>query len=141
MIKLTVLTLASLFAAGSLLASPEGDAIIAKEKATWEAWKNKDEAALRKLTSKDFREVTPSRIGGLDDSVASMKKTEIKSFEMNDAKVVFPDPDTGVLTYKVAMKGTQDGKDISGTYYSGAIWRKIGGEWLLVFYGEAVPEK
>ncbi len=120
-------------------AATEAD-IVAKEKATWEAWKSKDEAAFRKLVAPEYRESMSDRIGGLDDAIAGMKKSELKSFTLSDTKVVFPDPDTGVLTYTVTLSGTSGGKDISGTYNAGAVWRKKGADWHLVFYSEAERE-
>jgi hypothetical protein len=122
------------------LAATEAE-ILEKEKATWEAWKNKDEAGFRKLCAAEFREVTPSRIGDLDASMKSMKETEMKSYSLKDTKCVFPDPETAILTYHVTLAATQKGKDISGTYNAGAIWRKMGTDWRLVFYSEAAPEK
>lgn len=139
--RITTSALAVLLATITCGLAADADMLIAKEKSTWEAWKNKDEAALRKLCASDYREVMSARIGDLSSSMKSMQETELKSYSMNDPKCVFPDPETAIVTYKVTLNATQKGKDISGTYYSGAVWRKMGADWRLIFYGEAVPEK
>jgi uncharacterized protein DUF4440 len=118
----------------------DADMLIAKEKASWDAWKNKDEAAVRKLCATDYREVMADRLGDLNSSLKSMKQAELKSYSMNNPKCVFPDPETAIVTYQVTVSATENGKDISGTYNSGAVWRKMGAEWRLIFYSEAVPE-
>jgi uncharacterized protein DUF4440 len=118
----------------------DADMLIAKEKASWDAWKNKDEAAVRKLCATDYREVMADRLGDLNSSLKSMKQTQLKSYSMNNPKCVFPDPETAIVTYQVTVSATENGKDISGTYNSGAVWRKMGAEWRLIFYSEAVPE-
>ena len=53
----------------------DADAVIAKEKASWEAWKNKDEAAVRKLCAADYREVMAARLGDLSSSLKSMNRS------------------------------------------------------------------
>ncbi|MDQ3120092.1 MAG: nuclear transport factor 2 family protein [Verrucomicrobiota bacterium] len=137
----TAVALAALLATSTLGLAADADMIIEKEKATWEAWKNKDEAGYRKLCAAEYREIMPSRIGDLNASMKSMKETEMKSYSFNDPKCIFPDPETAIVTYKVTVNATQAGKDISGTYNSGGVWRKMGADWRLIFYGEAKPEK
>jgi hypothetical protein len=139
--KITASALAVLFITMTCGMAADADAVIAKEKASWEAWKNKDEAAVRKLCAADYREVMAARLGDLSSSLKSMKETELKSYSMNDPKCVFPDPDTAIVTYTVTLTATEKGKDISGTYNAGAVWRKMGADWRLIFYSEAVPDK
>lgn len=138
--KLITITAAALCAAVSLATAATEADIVANEKATWEAWKNKDEAAFGKLVAADFREVMAEGVRTLAASMTSMKKTDLASYAMSDTKVVFPDPDTAVITYVVTIKGTSEGKPFSGTYNAGAVWRKMGADWKSVLYSEAEQE-
>ena len=139
--RITAVTLTALLATITCGFAADADMLIEKEKATWEAFKNKDEPGYRKLLATDYREVMPARLGDLSASMKSMRETEMKSYSLHDPKCVFPDPETAIVTYKVTLNATQKGKDISGTYNSGAVWRKMGADWRLIFYGEAAPEK
>jgi len=139
--RITASALAILFATLMCGLAADADMLIAKEKASWEAWKNKDEAAVRKLVATDYREVMGDRLGDLSSSLKSMKETELKSYSINDPKCVFPDPETAIVTYKVTLTANQKGKDISGTFNAGAVWRKMDADWRLIFYSEVVPDK
>jgi len=140
--KYIALAAAALFAAVTLAsASPDQDMIIAKEKASWEAWKNKNEAEFRKLVGPHFMEIGPSRIAKLDASIVRMKKDDLKSYSLGDLTCTFPDPETAVLTYKAKAEGVADGKPFSGEYTCASVWRKMSGGWAAVLYAEAAPEK
>jgi ketosteroid isomerase-like protein len=39
-----------------------------------------------------------------------------------------------VTTYKVAIEGTYDGKDQTGTYNAGSVWKKNKGGWQAIFH-------
>ena len=42
--------------------------------------------------------------------------------------------DVIVSTYTVKVEGTFDGKDASGRYNSGSVWKKEGKDWLAIFH-------
>jgi hypothetical protein len=64
----------------------------------------------------------------------AMSKTDMKSFDLSDFNVVFPDPGTAIITYKAKVEVTSEGKDMSGTYNTGSVWRKMKGQWQAIFY-------
>ena len=39
-----------------------------------------------------------------------------------------------VTSYKVTIEGTFDGKDASGTYNAGSVWKIENGKWLAIFH-------
>jgi hypothetical protein len=53
-----------------------------------------------------------------------MKKWDMKSFTFSDFDSFSDEPDVIVTTYKVAVEGTIDRKDMSGTYNCGSVWKK-----------------
>ena len=106
------------------------------ETSAWEAYKNKQADAFKKLMSEDYCGEYAEGIKNLDTEVADMAKTDLRDYSLADMKVVFPSTDVAVITYKSTIQQTSEGKDISGTYNSGSIWVKKGGKWLEVFHSE-----
>jgi hypothetical protein len=123
------------------IAAPDKDAMMAKEKAAWQAFKDKKSDEFRKLLHAEFMGVYAEGIQTLQKEMDSMKKWDMKSFSFSDFNVVFPDADTATTTYKVIVEGTSEGKDASGTYNAGSVWRKHNGEWRAVFHTNAKEEK
>jgi hypothetical protein len=111
-------------------------AITDLEKSAWEAYKNKQGDAYKKLLSKDYYGAYAEGIKNLDREVADMAKTDLREYSLADIKVVFPSSDVAVMTYKTTMQETSEGKDMSGTYNSASVWVKKGGKWLGVFHTE-----
>src|SRR4026209_689559 len=111
-------------------------AITDLEKSAWEAYKNKQADALKKLMSKDYYGEYAEGIKNLDREVADMAKTDLREYSLADMKVVFPSSDVAVITYKTTMQQTFEGKDMSGTYNSASVWVKKGGKWLEVLHTE-----
>jgi hypothetical protein len=111
-------------------------AIADLEKSAWEAYKNKQGDAFKKLCSKDYYGEYAEGIKNLDGEVADMAKTDLREYSLADIKVVFPSSDVAVITYKTTMQETSEGKDMSGTYNSASVWVKKGGKWLGVFHTE-----
>src|SRR5436189_4366882 len=111
-------------------------AITDLEKSAWEAYKNKQADAFKKLLSKDFCGVYAEGIKTVDAEVADMAKTDLREYSFADMKVVFPSADIAVITYKVTQQATSAGQDVSGAYNSAGVWMKRGGKWLGVFHTE-----
>jgi hypothetical protein len=49
--------------------------------------------------------------------------------------------DVIVTTYKVKVEGTVDGKDASGNYNAGSVWKLENGQWLAIFHTNVKQEK
>jgi Domain of unknown function (DUF4440) len=111
-------------------------AIINTERAAWEAYKNKNGDAFRKMMAADYHGVYAEGIQSLDTEVADMAKADLQEYSLANVKVVFPREDVAVITYKATTKGRFDGQDRSGTYNAGGVYIKRGGIWLGVFHTE-----
>ncbi|MDX6577182.1 MAG: hypothetical protein QOE96_3135, partial [Blastocatellia bacterium] len=48
--------------------------------------------------------------------------------------------DVMVTTYTVKIEGTFDGKDSSGTYNAGTVWKEENGAWMAIFHTNAKQE-
>jgi hypothetical protein len=114
--------------------TPDKAAIEAKEKAAWQAFKDKDAAAFQKMVDKDLRAVYDNGIQKMSDELADMKKWDMKSFTFSDFDMFSDEKDVIVTTYTVKIEGTVDGKDMSGTYNAGSVWKKEGSDWLAIFH-------
>jgi hypothetical protein len=123
------------------IAAPAKDAIMAKEKAAWQTFKDKKSDEFKKLLSADFMGVYSDDIYTLQKQMDGMQKWDMKSFSFTDMNVVFPDADTATVTYKVMVEGTYGGKDASGAYNAGSVWKKNKGEWHVVFHSDMKEEK
>ena len=121
-------------------ATPDKDAIQAKEKAAWQAFKDKKGDEFKKMLDKDLRCVYAEGMQNLQNQLDDMQKWDMKSFAFSDFDSFSDEPDVIVTTYKVAIEGTHDGKDASGTYNCGSVWKKEKGAWLAIFHASSKAE-
>jgi len=114
------------------IAGSDKDTVMANEKAAWQAFKDKKADDFKKVVDKDIRCVYPDGVSNMAKELADMKKWEIKSFSIGDFDSFSDEKDVIVSTYTVKVEGTFDGKDVSGTYNAGSVWKKEGSEWLAI---------
>ena len=118
-------------------AALDQDAMMAKEKAAWQAFKDKDAVAFQKLVDHDVVGVYAEGIDGMKGELDGMKKWEMKSFTISEFNGHSDEKDVFVTSYTVTVVGTVDGKDASGTFYSGSVWKMENGQWLAIFHTNA----
>jgi len=121
-------------------AAPTEDALMEKEKAAWQAFKDKKPDDFKKLVSANLVAVYAEGMSDMQKELADMQKWDMKSFAISDYKVTSDAPGTVVTTYKVAIEGTYDGKDQSGTYNAASVWKKQKGEWQAIFHTNVKEE-
>jgi hypothetical protein len=140
--KYLTLLLTALFAttAISLAATPDKDAMMAKEKEAWQAYKDKNADAFKKLLDKDYRGVYAAGVVDLNQEVDGMQKSELKSFTISDYAAFSDEADVVVTTYKCTIQGSSGGKDTSGTFNCGSVWKSENGVWLVVFHTNVKAE-
>lgn len=119
---------------GIAMAGPDKEVVMAKVKGAWQAFKDKKPDEFKKFVDKDLRCVYPDGIQTMQNELDDMKKWDIKSFTISDFDMFTDEPDVIVVTYKVALEATHDGKDMSGTYNSGDVWKKEKDKWLAIFH-------
>jgi len=135
--KQIIYLMTALFAAIAVsnAAPPDKAAMEAKEKSAWQAFKDKNSDAFKKVVDKDIRCVYADRLStSLQNELADMQKWEMKSFEFSDFDMFSDEKDVIVTTYKVKVEGTVDGKDVSGNYNAGSVWKLENGQWLAIFH-------
>jgi hypothetical protein len=116
---ITYITTALLATIAVSFAAPnDKEAIISKEKAAWQAFKDKKADEFKKLLSMDLVTVYADGMHNLQQEVDSM-------------------PKTAVITYKAKIEATSDGKDVSGTYNVGSVWHTATGQWVGIFHTDS----
>jgi hypothetical protein len=123
------------------IAAPDKAAIEAKEKAAWQAFKDKKADDFKKVVDKDFLGVYAEGVSNMEKELSDMKKWDMKSFTISDYTAFSDEKDVMVTTYIVKIEGTFDGKDASGTYNAGSVWKQEKGAWLAIFHTNVKQEK
>jgi hypothetical protein len=125
------------------MAPPTVDDISAKEKAAWDAFKRKDEAAFKKYLLPDYFGVTAGGVSDTAQSLTGMKDTELSDYTLADWKLTTIDKDAVLLTYTATNeKATYKGKPVpSGPYYEASVYINRNGEWLNIYYQETLQQK
>jgi hypothetical protein len=137
LITYTVTALVATIAISFAAADKDKEAIISKEKAAWQAFKDKKPDDFKKLLSADLVSVYADGMHNLQQEVDAMSKTDMKSFDLSDFNVVFPNKKTAIITYKAKIEATADGKDVSGTYNVGSVWHTADGQWVGIFHTDS----
>jgi hypothetical protein len=115
-------------------AGPDKAAMEKNENAAWQAFKDKKADAFQKVVDKDLRAVYDEGIMKMADEVDSMKKWDMKSFAISNFDMFSDEKDVVVTTYIVKIEGTADGKDMTGTYNAGSVWKLENGQWMAIFH-------
>ena len=124
-------------------AMPTVDDISAKEKAAWDGFKRKDEAAFKKYLLPDYFGVTAGGVSDTAQSLNGMKDTELSDYTLADWKLTTIDKDAVLLTYTATNeKATYKGKPVpTGPYYEASVYLNRNGEWLNIYYQETLEQK
>ena len=138
--RLITYSVAVFFAMTIVGLADDKDAMEAKEKAAWQAFKDKKADDFKKVVDKDLRGVYAEGIADMDKELSDMKKWDMKSFAISGYKAFSDEKDVIVATYIVKIEGTYDGKDASGTFNAGSVWKKEGNDWLAIFHTNVKQE-
>ena len=121
-------------------AGPDKAAMEKNEKAAWQAFKDKKADDFKKVVDKDFMGVYAEGPSDMAKELSDMKKWDMKSFAISDYKAFSDEKDVMVTTYVVKIEGTFDGKDASGTYNAGSVWKLENGAWMAIFHTNSKQE-
>jgi hypothetical protein len=139
--KYITCTMTVLFATIALgIADSNKEAILAKENAAWQAFKDKKADDFKKVVDKDFRGVHAEGISDMAKELSDMQKWDMKSFSISDFTSFSDEKDVIVTTYKITVQGTFDGKDASGVFNAGTVWKMENGAWLAIFHTNVKQE-
>ena len=122
-------------------AMTEADAI-AKEKAIWEAIKQKDYDAFANMLAEDSSEVMPEGVMDKAGSVAGIKQFEPTEANFSDWKFLSIDKDAFIVSYTVQVKGKFDGKDFPPeSAHASSAWVNRNNKWVAIYHQECPVAK
>ena len=122
------------------IGAPDKDALMAKENAAWQAFKEKKADDFKKVVAADFIGVYAEGVSNMKKEIDDMQKWDMKSFAISNYNIVPDGADTIVTTYTIVIQGTYDGKDSSGTYNAGSVWKMQKGAWMAIFHTNVKQE-
>jgi hypothetical protein len=124
------------------VAPPSEADMIAKEKASWDAFKRKDTDAFKKMLAPEYTEITGSGVRDLAATVSGMNDVTITDVTFADWKMTSIDKDLVLLTYTTTQKGSYKGEAYpEGPYRHAAAWINRNGEWLATYFQETAVSK
>ena len=110
--------------------------IIALEKSGWEAWKNKNAKWFQDNTTDEAMWITSDGLSEKSQFIKDLTSCEIKSFSLDNFKLMMLDKDALVLTYTAKQDGICGGKQIPSHVRSASNYVKRGNRWLETLYME-----
>lgn len=115
----------------------EADAI-AKEKAIWDAIKNKDYETFTNMLDSNQVEVLGEGVFDKARSIAGVKEFEPSEANFSDWKYLPVNKNVVLLTYTVAVKGKYKGKAFPlESARASSAWVNRDGKWLAVYHQES----
>ena len=120
-------------------AAPTKAALMALEKSSFEAWKNKDAKFWNRFLSDKF--VGYGSDGKLDKASATKEYTgadcDIKSYALSDDKMTPLGNDAALITFKATVDGTCGGQKLPPDSMAASVFVRDGANWKAAFYAEA----
>jgi hypothetical protein len=113
------------------------DALMAAEKAVWEAWREHDAKRLEDLTAKDisfiniFGTCFTTKADALKDWTGP--GCDVKSVSVTDGAGTMLSPTVGILTFNGAADGTCYGQKVGSAIWGTSVYVKEGDAWKWTF--------
>jgi ketosteroid isomerase-like protein len=112
------------------------DAMLAVERAVWEAWRTHDAKKIADLTARDisFINIFGVHLATKADALKDWSGTycDVKSVDITDAGGAMLSPTVGILTFKAAADGTCYGQKV-GPVWGTSVYVKRGDVWKWTF--------
>jgi ketosteroid isomerase-like protein len=112
------------------------DAMLAVERAVWEAWRTHDAKKIADLTARDisFINIFGVHLATKADALKDWSGTycDVKSIDITDAGGAMLSPTVGILTFKAAADGTCYGQKV-GPVWGTSVYVKRGDVWKWTF--------
>ena len=116
-------------------AKPDDKTLIDNSRATWEAYKTRNVAAMKALTAEGYVSRALTGPSTLQQDIDTIAKLTIDNFTIDEPKVTWAAKDVGILHYKCDLKGSFEGKTFKPVYAT-EVWVNRGGKWLIIAYSE-----
>lgn len=111
--------------------------VIAKEKASWAAGKNKDKNAYAETLADDYAQVSTG-IGRTERKAVleAFDGEYLQDYSLGEIKGTLVAPDVVLLTYSYRVEVSNAGEPYEGKFFGSSLWANRGGKWVNVFFQE-----
>ena len=126
------------------MAQSKEKTIIDLEQKFWRAMVDKDiEGSVVMLTEKSILTGAQGAALLTHDDYRGMARQgdslwQLKSFQLDDVKVMFPSKDVAVIAYTVTEEMEVEGKPLTLKAADATTWLRLDGEWLAALHTESV---
>jgi ketosteroid isomerase-like protein len=110
--------------------------VMAREREELDALKTGDLQRFAALIADDAVFVDDHGPATKAEIVSHTAEFRLTEYAMDDVRFVPVSRDSGLISYKIAEKGTSHGRDFAATVYVSALWVHRGDKWLCVFSQE-----
>ena len=135
--KFLAIILTTISATVFAIGAPDDAALVAKEKAIWNAAQHKRLDQFQQLVAPNVRAVFADGIMTMADQLKAIPKRTMKSVRFGNFSVIFPGPSIAIVTYSAIVEAVSAGKETNATYNCGSVWQTQRGQWQAIFHGEA----
>lgn len=117
--------------------------LIALEKQAWEAWKNRNGSFYQSFLSEDSIQISANGVENKAQIIESMSDSscEVKSYSLDNFKLVMLEKNTAILTYKAMPDAICNGKALPVTLWASSVYVKRSGKWLAAFYQDTPADQ
>jgi hypothetical protein len=130
-----LLAVATLCIAQTGATSKSDQALVDNSRAVWEAYKNRNVAAMKALTADEYASNALTGPSNLKMDVDTIDKLKIEAFTIDEPRVTWVTKDVAILRYKCNLKGSYDGKPFQPVFAT-EVWVNRGGKWRIISYQE-----
>ncbi len=125
-------------AAAKSASAPATPALEANVRKVWEAFKNKNKAALGASLSNDFRQMEEGNGGFADKKaeVASVDEFELTSYMLKDFSIKSLGTRSALVTYTAHYEGKTGGQMAKSDSIFGEVWVHEGAGWKAFYIQE-----
>jgi hypothetical protein len=109
--------------------------LIDNSRATWEAYKSRNVAAMKALTAEGYAANALTGPSNLQNDIDTIAKLTIESFTIDEPKVTWATKDVAILRYICDLKGSFEGKPFKPVYAT-EVWVNREGKWKILSYTE-----
>lgn len=114
--------------------------LIAREKEVWENIKRKDVKSFADFLADDQIYVTGDGAHSKAETLQGVSGSTTAELTLDEWKVVPVDNNNALVTYRVTVKGTDNGKEMSVVTRETTLWTKRNGKWLAIFHQDTMAQ-
>jgi len=115
---------------------PLKETILQRERATWETIQKKSYKAFADLLTADYVAIDNTGMAGRSDTLKAVTEMILNDFSMQDVRVRKIANGVALITYKVKVRGSYQGKEYTRPIFAASVWVKQGGKWLCAYNQE-----